>query len=69
MSSIPTTGDELTPRHVLWRRRYRARRYARHLSQSELNVRIRDIFLNLLHVNAEAKIGHPRTGCWVLAMR
>jgi hypothetical protein len=35
------------------------RRYMRHLSQSELNRRIRDIFLNLLYLTRDAKIGVP----------
>ena len=50
-------NDQLLPRHVAQRRQYDSRRYARHLSQSELNQRIHDIFLNLLRVNQEAKIG------------
>ncbi|HEY6251317.1 MAG TPA: hypothetical protein VI685_15275, partial [Candidatus Angelobacter sp.] len=45
------------PRHVFQRRQYDARRYARHLSQAELNRRIRDILLNLLLLTPEAKIG------------
>jgi len=49
--------DERLPRHQFWRRQYRERRYARHLSQPELNKRIRDILLNLLLVTADAKIG------------
>jgi hypothetical protein len=57
MSTVTPTGSELLPRHVTWRRQYHARRYARHLSQSELNVRIRDIFVNLLKLDAQAKIG------------
>lgn len=51
--------EELVPRHVFWRRQYDQRRYARHLSQTELNKRIRDIFLNMLRVNPDAKIGLP----------
>lgn len=51
--------DKPVPRHVFWRRQYDERRYARHLSQTELNKRIRDILLNLLRVNPEAKIGLP----------
>lgn len=38
---------------------YRAKRYCRHLSQKELNQRIRDIFLNMLRLTPEAKIGLP----------
>jgi hypothetical protein len=44
------------PRHELSRAQYRLRRYARHLSQSELNGRIRDIFLNFLILTNGAKI-------------
>lgn len=51
--------EKLVPRHVLWRRQYDERRYARHLSKTELNKRIRDVFLNLLRVNPDAKIGLP----------
>jgi hypothetical protein len=47
------------PRHELWRASYRARRYARHLTQVELNRRVRDIFLNLLRLTPAAKIGLP----------
>jgi hypothetical protein len=49
-------NEQLLPRHIGWRRQYDARRYARHLSQPELNRRIRDVVLNLLRVNPEAKI-------------
>lgn len=45
------------PRHERWRAEYRASRYARHLNRPELNKRIRDIFLNMLRVTPEAKIG------------
>lgn len=48
--------DMSAPRHIIWRRQYDERRYARHLSQSELNRRIRDVMLNMLRVNNEAKI-------------
>jgi hypothetical protein len=41
----------------MWRREYHARRYARHLSQSELNRRIRDVVLNMLNLAPDAKIG------------
>lgn len=47
----------LLPRHIAWRRQYNIRRYARHLSQTELNRRIRDIFLNLLEVAPDGRIG------------
>ena len=45
------------PRHDLWRRQYRANRYARHLSRLELNKRLRDLMLNMLTVTPGAKIG------------
>lgn len=41
---------------------YRANRYCRHLSQNELNQRVRDIFLNNLRLTREAKIGLPPMG-------
>lgn len=56
MNVIAQGSGELVPRHVMWRQQYHARRYARHLSQQELNRRIRDVFLNLLRLNAQAKI-------------
>ncbi len=43
--------------HVFQRREYQKRRYARHLSQPELDQRIRDIALNFLRLTKEAKIG------------
>lgn len=48
--------DGLMPQHMAWRRQYEERRYARHLSQPELNRRIRDVMLNMLRVNKDAKI-------------
>ena len=48
---------QFLPRHIVWRRQYGGRRYARHLSQPELNKRIRDILLNMLHVERDGKIG------------
>lgn len=48
---------ERFPRHIAWRRQYDAERYARHLSQPELNRRIRDVFLNLLRLGHDTKIG------------
>jgi hypothetical protein len=50
-------SSQAQPRHLFWRRQYDERRYARHLSQPELNARIRDIFLNLLRVTHGGKIG------------
>lgn len=49
-------NSPLLPRHIIWRRSYDAQRYAFHLSQEELNLRIRDIVLNLMNLNLEAKI-------------
>jgi hypothetical protein len=62
-------NEQLLPRHIAWRRMYDKRRYARHLSQPELNRRIRDIFLNLLRVNPQAKIDMgPITDEWAVWM-
>lgn len=44
-------------RHEAARWHYRQSRYARHLTQPELNCRIRDVLLNLLVLTREAKIG------------
>jgi hypothetical protein len=46
-------------RNTAIRQQYRARRYASHLSQPELDRRIRDIVLNMLALTPDAKIG-PR---------
>ncbi len=46
-------------RHEAWRHMYRRNRYCEHLTQTELNQRIRDIFVGLLRVTPEAKIGLP----------
>jgi len=54
--SDPPEG-QLRPRHIMWRRQYDGRRYARHLSQLELNKRIRDIVLNMLRLQQDTKIG------------
>lgn len=45
------------PRHEQWRAQYRASRYGRHLSQEELNRRIRDLLINIVRLTPEAKIG------------
>jgi hypothetical protein len=37
--------SEFLPRHIMWLRQYDGRRYARHLSQIELNKRIRGLLL------------------------
>ena len=47
------------PRHEAWRRAYRANRYCRHLSQQELNQRVRDVLVNNLRLTPEGKIGLP----------
>lgn len=49
-------------RHEAWRHMYRGNRYCEHLSQPELNQRIRDIIVGLLRVTPEAKIGLPEMG-------
>jgi hypothetical protein len=54
-----SASPKFVPRHELWRSHYRENRYARHLSRSELAKRIRDIFLNLLMLSPEGKIGLP----------
>ena len=57
------------PRHEAWRLLYRNQRYCRHLSQEALNRRIRDIFLTLLSLTPEGKIGvlemDPAGARWV----
>jgi len=57
------------PSHVQIRRQYDRHRYARHLSQPELDRGIRDVFLNLLVLTHEAKIGLPpindRSAVWM----
>jgi hypothetical protein len=59
---------EPIPRHVAWRRIYGANRYCRHLSQTELNQRIRDVLLNLLVLTPKAQIApmpmEPDGGRW-----
>jgi hypothetical protein len=42
-----------------WRLSYRENRYCRHLTQAELNRRVRDIFLNFLRLTPDAKVGLP----------
>lgn len=50
-------NESVMPRHIQARRQYDRRRFARHLSQQELDRRIRDVFLNNLTLTSEAKIG------------
>lgn len=45
-----------------WRRMYRSRRYCRDLTQTELNQRIRDIFLGFLTIEPSGKIGLRKMG-------
>ncbi|MBV9181945.1 MAG: hypothetical protein JO356_11595, partial [Acidobacteria bacterium] len=47
------------PRHIQIRRHYDRNRYMRHLTQDELNVRIRDVFLNMLRLTPEGKVSVP----------
>jgi hypothetical protein len=49
-------GEEFLPRQEIWQRQYSADRYARHLSQHELDRRIRDVVLNLIHLTSKAQI-------------
>jgi hypothetical protein len=49
-------------RHARWRLSYRENRYCRHLTQMELNGRIRDIVLNMIRLQTDAKIGLPALG-------
>jgi len=50
-------AEELLPRHIVQRRQYDRQRYARHLTQEELNQRIRDVLLNILDLSENGKIG------------
>lgn len=45
------------PRHVLWRNAYRERRFLRHLSEVELQQRVRDVMLNMMVLTPGARIG------------
>lgn len=61
--------SEMLPRHEHSRRHYREQRYARHLSQQELDARIRDIVANLFVLTPDVKYG-PRSlkgenGVWM----
>ena len=48
---------ESLPLHETWRRMYRQRRYCQYLSQTELYGRVRDVFLTMLTLTPEAKVG------------
>jgi hypothetical protein len=50
-------NKNLPSRQIQARRQYDRHRYARHLSQQELDRRIRDVLLNILTLTPEAKIG------------
>lgn len=52
------TNPVLLPRHVVWRREYRARRYLERLSREELEQRAKDVFVNL-HVLDEQLLYSP----------
>jgi hypothetical protein len=49
-------NSQLLPRYAQWREQYNAHRYAEHLNQADLNRRIRDIVMNMLHLTTEAQI-------------
>ncbi len=57
------------PRHLAWRTLYRQRRYARHLTQGELNDRIRHVVTNMVIMTNEAQFGllpvNDDTGIWM----
>lgn len=68
----PTSvSEQPLQRKIAWRRQYDRRRYARHLSQAELNHRIRDLSLNLFQLNPEGKISlnpitdEPESAIWI----
>lgn len=44
-------------RHEVWRSQYRARRYLEHLTGPSLEQRFKDVFLNLLTIQPDAKLG------------
>jgi hypothetical protein len=48
--------DQPVQLHIAWRRQYDARRYARHLSQAELNQRMHDLVLNTFGLSPDGKI-------------
>lgn len=47
------------PRDEAWRHMYRRNRYCHSLAQVELNQRIRDVFLSMLRLTPEGKVGPP----------
>lgn len=46
-------------RHELWRLQYRSNRYMQHLDEAALQQRAKDVFLNLLTITEQNKIGLP----------
>lgn len=46
-------------RYEMWRMQYRARRYMEHLTEQELEQRVRDVLLNQMVLTEENKIGLP----------
>jgi hypothetical protein len=57
MSKDPFDPSSRMANHERWRMQYRLKRYSKHLTRAELNKRIRDIFLNLLLVTEDGKVG------------
>lgn len=57
-------------RHEMWRGQYRSRRYIEHLTDDEVRQRAKDVFLNMLVITEEAKIGlppiNPESTCWMI---
>ena len=49
--------NSFLPRHEQWRLFYRKNRYAVHLSQEELNVRIQDLMINMTTLEEAGKLG------------
>lgn len=45
------------PRYEMWQRGYNENRFLRHLSEAELQQRVRDVMLNMLSLTPGAKIG------------
>lgn len=52
-------NPELLSRNEAWRRMYRSNRYCRHLTQIELNQRLRDIVVNMLRLTSDGKTNLP----------
>jgi hypothetical protein len=58
-------------RHVLWREAYKKNRFLRHLSQPELQQRVRDVMLNMMVLTPNALIGlgstqEPEAQHWMI---